>query len=368
MTALISGNPGRLPRAMAEWEDVLASAGHHMVRPYLLHRMHSINLPMPQPILEDWKQVVRQITLRILLNQHQLLQVTDLLGTNNIPAVPFKGSVWAHGLYGSIELRESSDIDLMIKPEDSERVRAVLLEHNYLEEFPVSVEHRKKIQRVQGELKYIYFDDHHTAHLIEPHHRSNHIYAGFFLSFADLQDRIITQKIKQSNYAVYDPEATCILLVINNGVFEGWETLKYLLDLHQFLKKYPDADWNYIGNVLQSLGILTTLLVGIKLVHTLWETPVPPPFTKVVTSRRVGWLVNNRKKALDYFSISFSSQFNRWAYNILSRDSFWQSIKVFFRQFLYPTYDDYRFKLLPVNMFWAYPLVRMYRIIKKYLV
>lgn len=364
LVTLLRGHTTNTPPDETAWQAVLDAAAHHMVRPYLLQQIHQMKVQVPPAFLEALQQVVRQITLRILLNQYQLQQVTSLLKNNNIDAVPYKGVIWAQDLYGAADMRESSDIDLMIKEKDIEIIRRVFLDHGYKEHFQADETQRKKLIQIQPEYNYEYYNEHGTGHLIEPHHRTNHRYTGINIPYSVLSPRIIWQ----NNIYVYDQEATCLLIVLNNGINEGWSTLKYVFDLHKFLEKYNDkTDWNWVVSQLKKYNILNSFLCGLKICEILFNSIIPEYFKEQLKDKKIISLAQNRLNALMYSERSFSSQFNRWLYNVNSKDRLSIKLKVLFFQFIYPTHEDYSFILLPARWFWAYPFVRFYRIVNKYL-
>lgn len=347
-----------------EWQEVLQFTERHLVRPYLLQEWSDQKIDVPGPVHQALQDTVRKITLRILLNQLQQQQVLDLFAENTLDAIPFKGITWAKDLYQHVDRRESSDIDLMIRARDIEKIRTLLLAHGYSEYFSADAAQRKKIMQVQAEYNYVYYDAHGTGHLIEPHHRTNHPYAGFYFTYEDLEVMVIKDATGQCHFT---PEGTCILMTINNGVNEGWQTLKYLLDLHLFLTKYSDCNWSAIRELLIRTGLFSSLLCGIGLCAEIFGDTIPKEYFKATKKQRIRKLVNNRMSVLKSQKNQFGLQMARWKYNFLSRDNPAVALKVLYRQIILPTHDDYRFILLPAKWFFLYPGVRIFRIIRKYL-
>jgi hypothetical protein len=61
-------------------------------------------------------------------------RVILLLYKNNIDSIPYKGMAFSKQFFGDLISRESSDIDLVIKPTDLERAVQILKEDEYLPE------------------------------------------------------------------------------------------------------------------------------------------------------------------------------------------------------------------------------------------
>ena len=106
-----------------DWQEVLQFAERHLVRPYLLQQWSDQKIDVSGHVHQALQDTVRKITLRILLNQLQQQQVLDLFAKNSFDVVPFKGITWAKDLYQHVDRRESSDIDIMIRQRDIEKIR-----------------------------------------------------------------------------------------------------------------------------------------------------------------------------------------------------------------------------------------------------
>jgi len=76
-----------------------------------------------------------QWQLIILYNRHltaELVRLMGLLKAAGVPAVTFKGPVLAAMAYGSIELRQFSDLDILVRQTDLPRVAEILTAERYL--------------------------------------------------------------------------------------------------------------------------------------------------------------------------------------------------------------------------------------------
>jgi hypothetical protein len=83
--------------------------------------------------------------------------LVENLGKNNITAVPLKGVVLSHQLYGSIVRRVSSDIDVLVDPDDFEKASAVLVGMGYFTKFDMRSMSQKLKRLLRRHIKDITF-------------------------------------------------------------------------------------------------------------------------------------------------------------------------------------------------------------------
>ena len=89
-----------------------------------------------------------------LLLSAELLRVLDILERHNIPAMPFKGPVLAAALYGDPAVRESCDLDLLVRKQDIRRVPAILAAEGYGTDLPRDARGQEAYIRARYELHF----------------------------------------------------------------------------------------------------------------------------------------------------------------------------------------------------------------------
>lgn len=83
----------------------------------------------------------------------------------NIPYAVIKGAVLSNEIYGSPKYRMSGDIDLLIAPEDADRVKAILTDHGFVQG---RVENDTIVPYTRQELIYQRTFTHQTAAFVKP--------------------------------------------------------------------------------------------------------------------------------------------------------------------------------------------------------
>lgn len=132
-TAERTAQASALAARVRNWDEVIDIAKHHAVLP-LVHRYlkNECQAAMPEAALAKLRT---QWQLIILYNRHltaELVRLMGLLEAAGVAAITFKGPVLAAMAYGSIELRQFSDLDILVRQADLPRVAEILTAERYL--------------------------------------------------------------------------------------------------------------------------------------------------------------------------------------------------------------------------------------------
>ena len=71
---------------------------------------------------ERWKGAIQFRTLRSMQQIAVCNSFVEAFRKEGLEAIPFKGPVLAHTLFGNVGARHSSDLDILIRNEDTKRI------------------------------------------------------------------------------------------------------------------------------------------------------------------------------------------------------------------------------------------------------
>ena len=113
------------------WKILLDLADRHGAQPLLYQALVALEGAVPReqiPVIEQRYQINLH---KSLLLSRELIRVVDHLSALGLAVMPYKGLALAELLYGDIALRQTGDIDLLVRPQDFPRTRAAVRELGY---------------------------------------------------------------------------------------------------------------------------------------------------------------------------------------------------------------------------------------------
>jgi Uncharacterised nucleotidyltransferase len=111
------------------WKEIAILSKVHRIRPVVFRvLMESIT---PTAIKEQLKKELQLNTLQNFTIASETERLIDLLAKANISAIPYKGVAYSQQFYGDISMRESSDIDLVIDPNDLPKTFKIFEQDGY---------------------------------------------------------------------------------------------------------------------------------------------------------------------------------------------------------------------------------------------
>jgi hypothetical protein len=116
-----------------DWRNVLALLRPHMIYPLLTSHVRTWpeECRPPQEIMNYLNRVFLMAAARNMRAGRQIQSVTDALKDAGIPVILLKGHALARTVYPDPALRQSSDIDLLVKPGDMIQSEAILTRLGY---------------------------------------------------------------------------------------------------------------------------------------------------------------------------------------------------------------------------------------------
>ena len=115
-----------------DWSLLVATARKHGVLPLVYKTWRRVKpTGLPDAVLEDVAAQYRQNAARNLALFAELQNLLDRFAGHDIPVLPFKGPVLALTAYGDLNLRQFTDLDLLIYEDDVEPARGLLQRAGY---------------------------------------------------------------------------------------------------------------------------------------------------------------------------------------------------------------------------------------------
>jgi hypothetical protein len=352
-----------LAARVRNWDGVVGIAERHAVLP-LVHRYLSLECAAAVPADAMTKLRMRW-QLIALYNRHltaELVRLTGLLTAANIAAVAFKGPVLAAMAYGSIDLRQFVDLDILVRQPDMPRVAEILTAERYLS---------PHIRR-EG-LATNYFQECEDAFFsaggmgaVDVHWKVTPRSFRFAPDEESFWHRARAVELESGTVTAIVPE-DLLLYICVHAAKHGWVQLGSICDVAETLRARPAIDLMPILAEATTLGSRRMFLTGIYLAHELIGAPVPEdPVAIARNDRAVRALAERVAGQLFSVAAQERADFDPWAVPIRSIEGMRARIHYVVHRTLAPTMGDYEIIRLPRLMFPLYWAIRPFRMALQY--
>jgi len=121
----------RLADQVRSWEQVVALTATHRVEGLVHHAVRSAPFDLPQAVAGRLATMAGAVRRKALQSLGEALRITGLLDTNAVEFRVIKGLPVAALAYGSVTIKNSVDLDLLVRRRDAVRAARILHEAGY---------------------------------------------------------------------------------------------------------------------------------------------------------------------------------------------------------------------------------------------
>ena len=250
---------------------LLELAQAHGLSPFLHHHAAASALPMPSRWLSVLRAQVDANSRRALRFAAALIEVVDACGSADISLAPLKGPILAQQLYGSVALRQTQDLDLLVRQADVPRLVRLLQARGC-----------RLANRDTPELDAFAVQDLHHLSVTHPRHRV-HIEIHYWLlrprgrcshGFDDIAARLRPIPFFGRQVQVLDDDALLVDLC-EHGAEHTWSRLEWLAGVNE-LRRRTDAAHAATSSFAHELGATTRVRAAMALAATLLDAGGEP--------------------------------------------------------------------------------------------
>lgn len=255
-----------------DWDFIERQSRNHGILPLVYRAMStSMHALVPSTIQEQVRRTFQRHVLWCLLVTARLLEVLRLLESYHIRVIPFKGPVMAQQLYGDISLRQYSDLDILVRPDDLDAAIGVLLTNGF-KRLPGSsvssedaflAEPRCHVQLISQDGRL----------LLELHYD-----IGYVNLSPRYSSELFCRDVRTSRFeghAVWTPSPEALLLYLCvHGAAHYWERLGWICDV-AWLTHRQELNWDKLWGMAQDAGCREIVFLGLHLAWSLLDAPVP---------------------------------------------------------------------------------------------
>ena len=347
-----------------DWNYLLKLASRHRLLSLLYHNLNSICPELvPEDILKELKDKFNVNVRKNLMLTGELIKVLNLLESEGITAIPYKGPVLASMVYGNIGQRELDDLDIYIEKSVVLKINKMLSLKGYVPRFNLNEKMVKTYIRSQDELVLIEKDQHC---LIEFHWK----FSSNFFSFPFIPELLLSKNISEDilngkNILTFSPEDTFLILAVH-AAGHHWSRLAWLCDIAELIEKY-NLDWDEIISKSNKLGVRRIIYVTIYLVDEILGSKFPKKIVNEIfldkPTKNISIKIMN-----DIFHINLKSPtLIGWTYfHLKIRENLKHGIIDSIHHATVPSVEELRKLRLPYRLYPFYYVFKPFNLLKRF--
>jgi hypothetical protein len=347
-----------LLRQPIRWKSVFDLAERHGIQPLLYQALLGFQEAVPPAEWLALKQSFQTNLHKSLLLSRELIGMVDRLTALGIEAMPYKGPAVAEILYGDIALRQSGDIDLLIRPQDLPRIRDAVRELGYTPHLHLSDAEERAY--LQSGYEYA-FDGAAGPNLLELQWAIQPRFYAVDFDMDGLFQRAVTVPV--AGQPMRSPSLADLFLILSvHAAKHVWGRLVWLCDIAQ-LMTLPSLRWDWVGSQARELGVVRILRVTMLAANRLLGAPIPSAAQENLPEDRASLTLLDEiqahvvsESAYDAESLAYFRLMLRLRERPADRRRFLQ------RLVLTPGPAEWKAVRLPRSLFPLYRLVRLSRL------
>lgn len=228
--------------ASVDFEKVYHLACIHHVRPLLLTAIDEYQLKVPADFYQQLNTFARQHQLRVLEHVHICARAQQMLANAGIASFTYKGVAFAATCYPDIALRESTDIDFLVKPQDAQAIKQLFESAGYQPKVSVPDRYMQYYTKEFKELVYTAATRDGRGCSVEIHWKLIDTYFGEFPGFEFFEKDMVDMPCSGTTITTLKPGAHLLAVISNHFVKDMGVKFKYLLDVAMLLNHCPALD------------------------------------------------------------------------------------------------------------------------------
>ena len=264
-----------------DWERVLSLCLRHALLPLVWRPLRAFPELVPAAAQVAFARAHVAIAARGASLTQELGRLLRLLEGAGLEALAYKGPALAVQLYGDVQARAFLDLDLLVRPRDFGRCRALLLESGYapmhdgLKPTPTAVSRRSECDE-----SFVHAG---KRILVELHWAATPPYFSFPLSTEALFERRVRVEAPELSALAPCPEDLLLLLAVN-GTKDAWARLETIVALAALVRRHPQLAWPAVLDRAAELNARRMVHVGLLLARQLLGAMLPDEVMRLADS------------------------------------------------------------------------------------
>jgi hypothetical protein len=211
-------------------------------------------------------------SIRSLAITAELIRLLQYMERGGVQAVPYKGPALAQHVYGNITVRQFGDLDILVRPRDVPRAKALLCNEGYLpDRWPRRHREREFIRRHHAQP----FQSADGRVRLELHWDFTPRALDVSFDLEALWRRLERRPLGSADVLTLPAEDLLLVLCVH-GAKHCWSRLKGIRDVAETIVAHPALDWEWVVDEAGAVGAQRILWLGLFLAAELLGAVLPP--------------------------------------------------------------------------------------------
>jgi hypothetical protein len=353
----------QLLAAELNWIELVPLARWHNSTTLLAMHLEAV---APELVPPAWRRMLRRYVATMgwlnLRLANAMLEAVGELGSRGIVAVPYKGPMLAQALHGNLAVRESADVDILVRQADIAQATAILESLGYRPYFDLALAtgnpHPTPTEYPFRHLR--------TLATVEVHTERTLRHFPVCPDFDEVWTRLKRLRLGGREIPFLSPEDLLIFLCVH-GTKDYWERLMWVCDVAELPRAFPALDWDVVFARARRLGVERMLLLGLALAGRALGAGFPE-VAETRIRREPGLELLTDRVVRHWFTLDDrgNTGFSRLRFRAQARAAGIRGLAYSLRLALLPTDEDLEVARLPRALAPAYLPLRMLRLFRRY--
>jgi Uncharacterised nucleotidyltransferase len=342
-----------------DWQELLRMAESHRTMPLVVEQLSRVADLVPTEASELLRQAAVETLRTNTALASELLRVSAHFRSARILHLAYKGPVLAQRLYGNVAARITSDLDIVVPPDRVAAARDALAQLGYQD--------KNGLSKSQQAASFRYGFEHSfcsaNGTTVDLHWRTVHPWVSRSLDIEGVWQRASSVKLFGQEVPTFADEDLLMVLCLHAGQHE-WSWLGGIVDIAQLLSLKPDMNWGIVYSQLRDSNTLRIVAVSLWLARKIWGVELPDKMLRIMAQDIQASAIADEIQDVMWPSCECPTSF-RWAMERSRGERLRDRVR-FLWLFLNPTMADFEGFRVPSWLIWAYPLLRVLRLLGKY--
>jgi hypothetical protein len=345
-------------RRVNEWDAWLRLVRLHRLVPHAQRVLDDDDATTPGLVLDELRSETRAIAARALARAGQLAELVRTLEAAEVRALAFKGPALSLAAYGEIGVRDSVDLDLVVRRGELERASAAIRAAGYASRHGMSAVQERTLQRAFGHFSYTRAG---APAMVELHWRFAARRYPWSLPPDDVLGRARAIEIGGERVTVPDPTDD-VLLQAMHGARHQWERLEWLVAFTRLLHR-GGVDPPLLIERARAYGSDRALRTALRLARDLTATTLPPALEAIASDAATASRSDEVRRGIDRAIVAGAMPVTQpYAQNLRMMDGAGDRARYLALSVFAPTVREWEVARLPdflMALYYPFRLVRV---------